>query len=277
MATKTVIVVSLLAAAVYASEYQVGNACMVQYLKGKGLLDESFPSDNPSPYCRLAIAPVMQGLEKGFKAQLASKEGVKTECIYPKLNDAGFVDQLMKLEVLMASNGDKSETERLLKETKASIRQTLDTAASDCDSDPNYGDVFSNIIPSNNQSLAVLQRDYCLLKHLTAGDFLRLTIENENPNNIETTNLDCAAVIKADQGKAENEKQALIEKSMPSKSMLNCVMKTFRESHIYEKEAALKYIDAMNSMDSDVKAERMRISESLKTFVHGIFACALNM
>jgi len=63
-------------------------------------------------------------------------------------------------------------------------------------------------------------------------------------------------------------------KVLGSQSFSDCALAAYRNRNIYEFEASIKFIDALNSLDTKIKNERKRIVDSLSTFVGDIFICA---
>lgn len=152
--------------------------------------------------------------------------------------------------------------------------ESLKNTAEACNSDSNYGGIFPEVIPSNNNTLVVLQRDYCLLNYLLANDLLRINIENINPKGIDTVDLDCDTIIQHDRQNEIKIRGKDLMKTISSQSFSNCVLDEYRNHNIYEANASIKIIDQLDPLDSKLNAERKRIVDSLNEFSQNLVSCS---
>ena len=96
------------------------------------------------------------------------------------------------------------------KDVQNRIKKSFEDAAKTCDSDPNYAGLFSEILQIRNESLAVLSENYCTAKYIKKINIIDMTAVDVNSNKINTTSIDCIAIIQ----RKRKEKEAEMRKNL---------------------------------------------------------------
>lgn len=84
--------------------------CITEYLKNKGKLDASFPSEKPSPLCRFTMIEVIRIVREMFKDKMKTVLPNEIDCFMTEYDKSLTVDNV--LTIAMIKIVDLPETER---------------------------------------------------------------------------------------------------------------------------------------------------------------------
>lgn len=214
-----------------------GFACLVEYLKGNGKLDQNYPT--PVGYdqnvCPLAVSSTKQALTTAFEKKLTEED--KKSCIIQQFNEAELIDEIMKNEVLdHATHLSEDDQNTQVRAEKDKIIKIFKETADKCQSDPKYGGAFDEEIGSATLSS---EEKYCIIKHVIDQKAIDLKNVNVNPDDISTESLDCDATIRDRKTKSQNEYFKAIdsEEKIPLR-VKTCMKSLYDSQNIFENEIA---------------------------------------
>lgn len=254
-----------------------GNGCIAGYLKRQGKLEEDFPITGTfkSSKCSLVMPLIMVTFERALNVRLSGKEEVNADCIMEELKKADALDYMLKQEVLLMSPGlDEEETKMRIENTKEKLRLVFESAAKTCESDPAYGGLFDDILEIRNESLAVLQQNYCFTKFAVDSKLIDLEDVDVNPKKISTSNVDCPEMIRNNRLEREKKLQTTLEKKNLSKDKIQCIKDKFQIDRAFDSNLALEVIDHLDVSLEDKRRNRENIAKKLEEFIKSIFVCS---
>lgn len=116
---------------------RTGEACFIEYLKGKGKLDADFPSLlSPSTNCRLVMPKAVREFKNDIKSDFKSERPEQAECLYKEFESRNAVDDAMKYFVIELSEvltEERKATE--VKAAKEELDEILSEIARSCGAD----------------------------------------------------------------------------------------------------------------------------------------------
>lgn len=215
-------------------------ACAVQYLKQKGILNESIQSSvPPSQRCRLLVPfaqHVVRFIQKDSAIKYFSNEA---ECMMDEYDKREVFDYVTVFSVKRYSSlfTDKEE----IKESEDQRQDVWKSIRIQC------GVVCRNNAPTNN-TIELHQYEYCNVKYAIDNQLLPEFKNAEiSPNHTDLGSVDCTNIIDAERKEAENDYNNRMSAIETDQESLDCAMNEFRQC-MYDWRAALK---ALTFIDSD--------------------------
>ncbi|CAG9806659.1 unnamed protein product [Chironomus riparius] len=249
------------------------NACIVRMLQEKGLLDHDFPHDGQPRMCFL-VQTVVTSLENGFYTKFDEKESIKADCVKTELKNNNFVYRAMKKEIIESSKMlSRDDINKMLNENKEDMKNVLNDAAKDCQSDPTWAGIFDEILDITNTSKTVVEQNYCSLKTSIDKKLINIGDFDINPHNIDTSKIDCDKIIEELKTEIDEKLRSEYNKKGLSRSSVECVINNFRNSRFYEISIAIGALEK-NDIDSAVRAEnKEKLTPQLQSGIAGLFSC----
>ena len=249
------------------------NACMVKILMDKGLLNQDFPYIGHPRTCFL-LQNILSSMEDGFYTKFDEKEAINADCAKEELKKNNFVFRAMKKEVIESSKLlSRDDINEMLSENKEDMKKILNDAAEACHSDPTWGGIFDEYLGITNSSQAVLENNYCSLKTSIDKKLINIGDFNINPYNIDTTKVDCDAIIESKIAEIDEKLKSEYKKKGLSGRSIDCVVKNFKKSGFYDVTIAIEGLEK-NDIDSAVRAHNKdKLSPQLQSGILGLFSC----
>lgn len=253
-----------------------GNACIAEYLKEQGKLEEDFVSSgtfHPSK-CTLVMPLILTAFERALELKLSNKSSINSNCVIVELKKNGAMDYMLKQELLtMTKSLDEEETKIRIEETKENLRMVFEEAAKKCDSDPSYGGLFDDILEIRNESLAVLQQNYCYTKYVIENKLIDLEEVDVNPKRLAISNIECEAKIASNRIEKENKLRSSLELKKTPQKTVECIMEKFQSSRAFDSNLALEVIDQIDASLEDKRRNREKIAGKFQEFITSMFSC----
>jgi hypothetical protein len=249
------------------------DACMIKILMDKGLLNRDFPYSGTPSSCYL-MQTIISSLENGFYEKFDEKESIKADCVKQELKNNDFVYQVTKKEMIEKSKLiSREEINQMLDENKKDIKKVLNDAAEDCDSDPTWAGIFDEYLDITNTSKPVVEQNYCSLKTSIDKNLIDIGDFNINPHNIDTSKVDCDAIIE-DMKTESNEKiRSEYKKKGISNDKVECVMNSLKNSQFFDVLIAISGLEK-NNIDPAVRAQnKEKLNSQLQSGFIGLFSC----
>lgn len=255
----------------------IGNACIVQYLKDNERLPDNFPApaDIQATTCRLVMPLIIHAFEKALCAKLSEQDTIEAECVIKEIKSAGALDLMLMQEIIVMSKGlDEEVMKQKLEEIKENLRIVFENAAKNCESDPTYGGLFDDVLEIKNESLAVLRQNYCFTKFAIEGKLIDVKDVDVNPKKIVTSNIDCKTMIMNNRIERENKLLDKLKTKSLSKEQVQCIMDKFQIERAFDSNLALEVIDQLDVTLEVKRLNREDIGRRLENFIKSIFLCA---
>lgn len=252
------------------SAFNDGEACLVQYLQSKGKLGANFKSsEKPSPNCMYVMPLTKIISRKSFLEQIDKIIPDHSECLMAKFDSQETLDLLMKISVIQERD-DKPE----LESTRNSLRNDLQAAMTHCETnDTTFFAIFNDYLGNKNETLEVLQQDYCLAKYVAENKFVDLNNVDLNPYRIDIRNLDCNRTVDRLRNDAEKELTDKISSLPNGQRILRCVMGAYEKGNIFDSGIALKVLYNLDLPQDMKESEKIRLTQKLSEFGLATFTC----
>lgn len=274
--------VSIILPSVLANQFvDETEACFVQYLKGKRKLSTNFQTAiEPAEYCDDRLPSMMQSL-RTFIDDKVNKEMLPedSECLLDEMENRECVDHLIMIYVIRLNKFlIESDLTKQLETVRGQLKHDLESIALQCKvDDESFVKLFHTNLGIRNESLEVLQYEYCISRYCLDNKFLEMENYEINPNNITTDTLNCTYIIDIDRKKAENE---FTEEYLTTPVRLeakSCIMEAYTNEKVYEWNLALKVlgneVNAKRTKEADVIKVTEKLSGSSMTKL--VYNCVL--
>jgi hypothetical protein len=249
--------------------------CLMEYLRDRNKLDSDFTvSDSPVLYCSIAMDALVTSHKDRIRFEISQKPELKVDCLMDALNNENFVDDLILRDVIYTSNAVKEEKrEGKFKVVQAKLKKTFEDAAKKCNSDPAYAGLFSLMLQTKNETMPVLIHNYCTTKFVKDSNLINLANVEENPNNIDTTNVNCNEIIEnLKNERAEKVRKELKTKSI-SESIINCIIEKQKTANMYDITLALQVNDRSDLPITQKKSNIKAMMEKNEELSSSLFSC----
>lgn len=259
-------------AALPLSKSKKGQDCLIKYLKEKGMLEEEFLTTNSLSGCDLATRLVIPEMINLHLAKLSEAGIINADCVAMELRKSGIYDFMLKENVIESTNLlDLDEITRRLRDVRITIKDILDNASTNCDSDHTFAGLYNNYLGIKNETLVVLQNNYCYAKFAVDEKLIEIGDLNINPGNINIAAVNCNQIV--------SEQKTIIiatiiekynKKNVPQ-HQIDCVLNAFSEGKAVEKSIALEVLEELKISLEMKKRNR----EKLTCEMEGIFFTGL--
>lgn len=249
-----------------------GEACLVQYLQRKGKLDASFKlTEKPSPNCVFAIPLTKMVARKSIMDKIEKDIPSHSECLMAKFDSQETLDLLIKISVVHDGD-DKTE----LQSARNALRDDLKTVMSHCETnDARFSTIFDSYLGIKNETLEVLQQDYCLAKYVADNKIVDLKNIDLNPHQIDTgSSLNCNQIVDRLRNDAEKELADKISTLPKGQRILGCVMNAFQNGKVFDSGVALKVLYNLDVPTELKESEKVKLSQKLSEFGLATFTCS---
>lgn len=255
----------------------IGNACIAQFLKERKILHDEFPvsADLDASQCRLLVPLIISAFESVLCTKLNTEESIKADCVMKSIKKEKSMEYMLMQEIIIMTRGlDEETVKQNLESSKEKLRNSFEKAAKDCDSDPNYGGLFDNILEIKNESLAVLRQDYCFTKFVIESKLINVKDVDVNPKKIVTSNVDCSLMIRNNRNEREKKLMMTLKKRNLSQEQIQCTMDKFKIERAFDSNLALEVIDQLDVSIESKRENREKIAKQLERFIKSVFICA---
>lgn len=248
-----------------------GEACLIQYLHKKGKLDDNFTSiEKPSPNCLFVMPLTKMVLRKTFTDRIDSEIPNHSDCLKARFDSQETLDLVIKISVIR-----EVDIKTELDPVRRALHDDLKNIMSHCDTnDESFLAIFNDYLGNKNETLAVLQEDYCVSKYVADNNILDLSNVELNPNRIDTENLNCNQMVEKLKNDSEQELSDKIASLPHGKKILVCVMDAYKTNKIFETGIALKVLYNLDVPKDLKESEKVRLTQILSGFGLATFNCS---
>lgn len=274
------VVLSVTLSYVYAAKVlDEGEACLVQYLKGKAKLSSSFPSTlQPSSRCRLAIPITLQTVREIIVDQVKEKTSGDSECLITEFDNQDTLDDVLKISLIQESKIlSENEKKNQLATSRDELKQDLRKIAIQCHTDDTaFISVFNEYLGIKNETLEVFQFEYCISKYVADNSLLAMDNIDLNPHNIDTKNINCDNLIERERNKVANDMREKLASTPNPEQIFECVMVAFNNDKIFDYGLAMRVLYILDFPRETKESEKTRITQKIASFALSTFTCVLN-
>lgn len=248
-------------------DVDINRACIIRFLQIKGKLDGTFQSSPAPPnLCRILLPLIYANQSERLCLRLWETKSVKADCVFEKLKNSEFIDLELKIEIYSQSKHlTKIEKKKSSQEVSILQRDILISAAKVCKSDSTYGGLFDEVLGINS-SLIMMNEKFCLLKYVLENKFIFVSSVNISPRTVNTSTVDCSAVILKCKEETEQKLQESFYKRKYSSEAISCLLRYYQDEKIFGWNLAKDFLFKLNLSESVRRAEDWRISKILSDF-----------
>ncbi len=236
-------------------------ACLVQHLRGKGKLSSEFPTAiEPSENCVARVSGVLESLRSFIDNAIKEELSHESECLLRAIENRETIVHFTMIFVLRLNKlMNENDLDTQLNTTRMQLKEDLEAIAAECQVDEiKFVKLFHKNLGIRNETLAVLEYEYCITKYCIDHEFLELGNYIMNPNNISTDNINCTYIIDMDRNRAEQEFADEYITTTEAKEAQECILQLYRTEQQYEWYIALKVLS------NEVNARRTKESDVIK-------------
>lgn len=242
-------------------------ACIIRFLQIRGKLEEDLQSASaPANLCRILLPLIYANQSEKLCLKLFETKSVKANCVFESLKNSEFIDLELKFEIYSKTrNIAKNVKKKKVYDVTRLQRDILMNTSKSCRSDATYGGLFDEILGINS-SLIAMQENFCLLKHILDNKFIFVSNINKNQQEIDTSSIDCLAVVTRFQNEGDQKLLEAFRKRRYSADAITCLLNTYHDERIFSWNLAKDFLYKLNISDSVRRAEDWRISKTLSDF-----------
>lgn len=248
-----------------------GHECLKEYLKQKGKIESDVSVPQSSVICRFAVATALGFTQEAVEIKIKNHVPDSAECLIKEFNNNQTLDLVMKIQFIRKSKLSESQIKVQLDESASELREDLRNIALQCDTDGNtFIEAFNDFLGIKNVTLSALQHNYCLATYAAKKKLLPLENVELNPKGIETTNVNCDAIIQEEHERVEKD----IRLQLGDKpNVVNCIMEEFKNKNFYDDEIRLLVLNYLEFPKEIKEAEAVKTREYLSATYWAGFRC----
>lgn len=133
--------------------------CIIQYLKSKGKLDQTFPSEQPSPLCRFTMIEVIRIVRDIVKDRMEEVLPTEANCFMTEYDKSSLLDTVLTIAIINTSNSLTETKKTEMKVTPLNeFKEQLKTVTNKCGIDDQkfestFGELFDTAGISSKKPL----------------------------------------------------------------------------------------------------------------------------
>lgn len=240
-------------------------ACIVQYLKENGKLDNSFPSTPPTALCHISM-PFSLSVVRSKNNDLIEKSFPnKASCLIKEFANKTSVDFQLKIGIIKNSNLTESDLKTQLVDARNEFKTSLEDIASQC----GVNDTFISLFNSD-LGIKTLKSDYCFAKYVVDEGLLPLINIDLNAYHIETKTVNCSSFIE--------EEARIHEENFSSRVYFykECMLNAYKSGKIFDWYVAGIVLDNLEDQRVSKNVERKNVFKKFTKFSMAIASCSYN-
>lgn len=252
--------------------------CLAAYAKTKGITDPAFEMvdyDSSKEECVMMRHKFISDIRKEIRSKINEAEILPkySGCIYEKLTGSeSFVGSMIKAASLEYS-GSSQETGRLnntVDMVLEYIKATVVTCKGETDLAGEFDMLFEKKIEKNDATRA---EEYCIKKYLIKNNLIDTELYNidPNPHKINTTGLNCEAMIRKSNDEIYEELGFVYLETINGEKV-ECALEKFRQADYFDLMMKITALTTVNITPEQKLNERdnfvrilSRISENIST------------
>lgn len=260
--------------------------CVTDYLKSVDVI----PSDSrvqPDTLCFDLITVTKANMIDRFRLEIMAEQELRaeTDCILKGLTKSDLGNKLLLLFVSERSEeGVESEKEGTVKRIEDEMARDTFNQLLKCRDNSLHNEIFDDIFKNETEEIDP-QEDYCVRKRIIDNNLL--SIDNAklqlNPQNIDTSNIDCDEIYKNALKTAEDELAEGLLKGTQGEgdykfeqSTVTCVLGVIREGNFINSVLQFDYMKELNLNDAQKDQARELVGTFMVRLSQGASKCFRN-
>lgn len=251
--------------------------CYADYLKRNDLIESSFQSiaHNDVESCDTMISQlhvqVYAALYKDFSEDSA-------ECIVKNLEKSKYVDFSIKAQVFEGSSHlSKLQKQQMIKKIKKTQHSILEDSKLSCIATKEFGSMFNQLLGDKTveDDDSDPMEDFCARKFVVDNNFIDNNIYNlnTNPQNINTTDIDCDGIMQRVLKSIESDLKEVIEKDDDAEDKVKCIIGKYNANHYFERLLAIIFLKELDPTEAQKVKEREKFIEIMINISKNIEDC----
>lgn len=257
-------------------KFEVGMACVVQHLKDNNKLEKDFPFPDgvDTSDCQIIMPLLMRVSEDMLRLKLSRKESIKADCVMVEMKKSDGLDYIFIHDVVQWSKGSiEADDIKKYEKFDKTLKEIFENAAIICESDPSYGGLLDEVVKIKNESLPVLQQNYCFTKYAIESKLIDVEDVDYNPKKIDTSIVDCTVMIKNKKVEKEEKLLDVLRTLKLAPEKIQCVVENFQMDRNFDWNLAFQVIEQLE-IPTEVRIRNGEIiAQNLKNLSRSMFVC----
>jgi hypothetical protein len=256
--------------------------CLVQYLQTKGKLSADFPSAEPAPPdCDFETQLFIHVIKASVFNSIEDEIPNAASCLIKQVDDnKEVVDYIVKINLLATSRSvNESERPTQVEATRNQLKEDLAKIATHCLTDyKQFINIFIDLrLGLKNDSLTVLQHDYCLAKYAVDNQLVEFGEVEINPRHIDLDSFNCEQILEADRNKSAKYFNDANAETFKGEEAMNCAVNVYKNDRIYDWRVALLVIKNLDFSVETKRVETAKLNDIMRKFAaRSISVCSQN-
>lgn len=243
--------------------------CLLTYLKGDGLIDQSLfplaPYSGNKANCKRFIDEQTLKVMNEVKSTLdEGMSAVELKCVLTDLEDQFYADYALKDLVYNSFPGMvRSERMDMIEVNQKKYEGMLDKVLKRCGDENMFDD---NFIKNSFKSVTP-QTMYCLRRYIIEKDLInaKKIKVNLNPTNINLRGIKCLELREVQFKRVEDEFKAIFSDNF-SEEKVQCMIEKFREYKFSDIIVTIKLLKDFKTTDYQIDGYRKRFEDMMDSF-----------
>lgn len=258
---------------------KLSKECLVDYLKFRGVNDESFQSidaySGDPGTCTDDVKAKVKEIYETVRSKMEShiKQQPHADCAMKQVESESFENILLRAEVIeLKGVGLKfwkiSSKKSRIEELQKQAQEVIDNALIDCKGQSDYGAFFDMFYEDKRVEPMTDEFDYCMRKHLLDKTLISSTQYQfkVNPKNLRTANIYCDDIMKT----ALDQMRANIASAGTS-----CVRNTFVDNGYLDLIMKIQLLAKLTLNYSEKEEEKKKFVDAMIKMTHQIKSCPM--
>lgn len=251
--------------------------CYADYLKRNDLIESSFQSIayNNVEVCD-SIMTVIHTKEYASLYHYFSEDSA--ECIVKNLEKLKYVDYSIKQQVYEGSlHLTQQQKVQMIKEIMRTKQSIMKNSRLACIAIKEFSTMFNQLLgdkTEDNEDSDPIE-DFCARKFVVDNNFIDNTVYNlnTNPQNINTTNIDCDGIIQRVLKSIESDLKEVLEKDDDAEEKVKCIIRKYNANHYFERLLAIIFLKELDLTEAQKTIEREKFIEIMINISKNIEDC----
>lgn len=243
--------------------------CEIKYLKDGGFLPQTFPSKPPTTPCNALDTFVTETLKK-LRVEY-EKVNYDGKCVEKAFKD-GKMQRFwfLKNAYAKASHINQAAKDSEIKKVKEQEKQESSRVLRPCIEGRTFNELFDHLY-SNTDADLDKNEEYCVRKYCLENKLVDRSYNVKiNPRNIDTTKVNCDALIK--ESRKDSEKSFTDERGYSIDKKI-CFSVAFKNGKFFDNIALVSILKGTGITTNQLTVEKNKFNNAMVKFMKDISEC----
>lgn len=262
---------------------------MSNFLRSEKMLDRRFRFKTNEVSNETECETYLEDYRKGFYEEMVKELKMdddlaeNSDCLVENLKKLYLAETSMKKIIYENSRKmSRRKRKKALRAINYSIEKKMENAVMLCTTEEVFGELFDILYLNANETGSDESddkqgEDYCHRKYIVDKNFINTSVYNVtlNPENIDTTELDCAEIVQNSIDEAEDELKDEFVNGMEktSKRKGKCISKPIRTHQFFERSVRIIILGEIGLVVDQKIEERSIFIKEMKNLYAAIMNC----